>query len=72
MAGGLSRTGKCGPCGEAAYREAMHSIVTRHGKAYQKYRDGLTDYVARLWGENEIPDTLPADFEQLSILEAIQ
>jgi hypothetical protein len=47
----------------------MNSIVSHSGPVFERYRAGLVDYVSSLWGQNEIPDTIPAEFEQLSLLE---
>lgn len=54
--GGLSRTGKCRPCGEEALADAIRQVATRSGPVWERYRDGLTDHVARLWG-GSVPRT---------------
>src|SRR5579863_3762560 len=48
-AGGLSRTGKCGPCGEEALAESLTQIAGKNGPVFERYRAGMTDYAARLW-----------------------
>ena len=69
LAGGLSRSGKCGPCGEAALADNLRDLARKSGPGWDAYRAGMTDYVASLWSGTHIPNTLPADFTQLSLLE---
>lgn len=69
LAGGLSRNGLCQPCGEARLAENLIGLATKSGLAWAKYRDGMTDYVSRLWG-GTVPDYPPeANSVQLSLME---
>jgi len=58
-AGGLSRSGKCQPCGEEALAGALLQLAQHTGPVYERWLDRLTDAVARLQGERQIPVTLP-------------
>lgn len=69
LAGGLSRSGKCGPCGEKALADNLTQMADKSGPNWEKYREGMTEYVARLWGGSVIGDTVPESFTQLSLLE---
>lgn len=69
LAGGVSRSGLCGPCGERGLAEALAQLAAGRGPVWDAYRDGMTNYVARLWEGTLIPDTLPIEFTQLSLLE---
>jgi hypothetical protein len=71
LAGGVSRSGLCAPCGERALAENITQMKSKTGPGWEKYRDGMTDYAARLWGASAIPDTLPPGFSQPSLLELI-
>jgi hypothetical protein len=71
LAGGLSRHGKCQPCGEAALEAALRQLASHSGPVYDRWLDGLTEAVARLQGERHIPDTpleIPALFELTEVV----
>lgn len=61
--GGISRSGLCPGCGPIVYAESARQIATGQGEHFVRYRDGLTDYVARLWGDS-------LTLEELAELEA--
>jgi len=71
LAGGLSRTGKCYPCGEKVMADALRSVATHQGPVYDRYLNGLTDYVASLWGERITPPPPERESFQLSLLEVM-
>ena len=56
-AGRLSRTGLCPPCSEEALADALAQLAGKSGPVFRKYRDGVTDYAASLWGASDIPPT---------------
>lgn len=53
--GGVSRSGLCYPCGEIVLAESLRGLKGHSGPAYDAWLDGLTDAVARLWGERQVP-----------------
>jgi len=56
--GGVSRTGLCGPCGEAIMAANARDLRAHRGDWWLHYLEGLTAGVARLWGETQIPASL--------------
>lgn len=69
LAGGLSRSGQCSTCGEKSLADNLRQMAEKSGPNWEKYRDGMTDYAARLWSGSVVGDTVPESFTQLSLLE---
>lgn len=70
--GGLSRSGLCGECGPIVYAESARQIAAHQGEHFNRYRDGLTDYVTRLWGESLTPEALAEVAESETRQEGIR
>lgn len=58
VCGELSARKVCASCGEARIIAAIEQMRARRGPIFDRYRGGLTDYVANLY-RGDIPSGLP-------------